>query len=367
MKHSVYLDYNASSPLRPEAAISIANLQNMPLNASAVHAYGREGRKHIENARKEIAALVNCEPNAVIFNSGATEGNNTVLQYFKGRPILVSCIEHPSVLDVVPHSIKIPVTKDGIVDLGALEDLLQKEKPALVSVMMVNNETGIIQPIAAISSLAKQYGAYLHCDAVQAAGRIPISLFDCGIDFLTLSAHKIGGPQGVGALILGLCGETPVLLHGGGQEKKARAGTENVSGIAGFGAAARAAQDSMSDVNARLSSLRDTLEQELTLITPQIQIIGGDQTRVANTSFFTLPGVSSETMMMALDLEGFAISNGSACSSGTVKTSAVLKSMGRSDSEASGAIRLSMGWNTKSEDIENFLIAWRKLSGRWLA
>jgi cysteine desulfurase len=241
MKKRVYLDYNATTPQRAEVINKMTALMHAPHNASSVHAFGRDGRKAIEHAREHIAALVNAPAAQIIFNSGATEGNNTVLNHFKNERIIVSAIEHPSVLEATPNAQRISITKDGIVDLAALEALLKKEKTALVSIMAVNNETGVIQPIERISALVHSNGALFHCDGVQAAGRIPLDITKMGIDFLTLSAHKIGGPQGTGALILGLCGITPTLLQGGGQEKRARAGTENVAGIAGFGVAAELA------------------------------------------------------------------------------------------------------------------------------
>ncbi len=364
MKTPIYLDHNATSPLRPEATAAMTPLRDLPLNASSVHALGRMGRKTIEDARAHVAALTGADPSMVIFNSGATEGNNTILQYFKDARVLVSAIEHPSVLESLTHAVKIPVTPDGIVDLGALENLLRAEKTALVSVMLVNNETGIIQPVLKISSLARQYGALFHIDAVQGMGRIPLSLLEMGADFMTISSHKIGGPQGVGALVLGQCGITPVLLQGGGQEKKARAGTENITAIAGFGAAAQIALSDMVPYNETLSALRGKLEDGLKSIHPAIEIIGENQNRVCNTSFFILPGASSETMMMALDLDGICVSNGSACTSGTVKSSHVLKAMGYSDADSSAAIRVSLGWNTNEGDIEAFLRAFEKIIAR---
>jgi cysteine desulfurase len=363
MKPCLYLDYNATAPLRPEAAALMQDLCLHPCNASAVHSFGRKGRKHIEEAREQIAALCNAPSTQVIFNSGATEGNNTVLSHFKGERILVSNIEHPSVFEAAKEHTKnfetIPVTPDGVIDLAALEILLKKEKTALVSVMAVNNETGVIQPTKEISALAHKYGALYHCDGVQAAGRIPLSITDMGIDFLTLSAHKIGGPQGVGALVLGLCGATPTLLHGGGQEKRARAGTENVAGIAAFGLAATLAK------NTNLAQWRDHLETELLKIAPQIILHGKNSPRVGNTSLFSLPGLSSETLLMAFDLEGAALSNGSACSSGRVEPSHVLKAMGIDDKTAKATLRVSMGWATQERDIELFLNIAAKILNRF--
>lgn len=351
MKDPVYLDYNATAPMRPEVQTLVAGLMARPLNASAVHGRGREGRKHIEAARRSVAALVGADPANIIFNSGATEGNNTVLQYFRGR-VLVSAIEHPSVLNVRPDAEHIPVNPDGIIDLAALEGLLKQEpKAVLIAVMLANNETGVIQPIAEISALAGRYGAWLHCDGVQAAGRIPVDIAALGVHSLTLSAHKIGGPQGVGALVLGQCGETPVLLTGGGQEKKTRAGTENVAGIAGFGLAADLAAKGLS------SDLRDSMERQLAEIYPGLIVHGKNVPRLPNTSLFSLSGFKAETLLMALDLAGFCVSNGSACTSGKVEASHVLKAMGVLDSVAISALRVSMGPETTKADIDVFVQA----------
>lgn len=360
MTRAIYLDYNATAPTRPEAIEGVTKAMGEAHNASAVHGFGREGRKMVEAAREEISKLVNAPATQVIFNSGATEGNNTVLNHFKGERILASIIEHPAVLEATDNIEHIPVTPEGVIDLTALEDMLKAQKTGLVSVMLVNNETGVIQPIAEVSALAHKHGVLLHCDAVQAAGRIEIDMAKLGIDFLTLSSHKLGGPQGVGALVLGLCGETPTLLYGGGQEKSARAGTENVAGIVGFGIAAKIARDEMKDYQSQTRALQKKLEDSL----EGVKIYGSENERVSNTTLFSMPGASSETLLMALDLEGIAVSNGSACSSGRVEASHVLKAMKASDAEASGALRISTGWDTKEEDIDRFLEVWQKIYTR---
>lgn len=368
MKQGIYLDYNATAPLRPEAAALMQTIFAYPHNASSVHSFGRAGRKYVEAAREQVAALCGAPTAQVIFNSGATEGNNSVLAHFKNERILISGIEHASVMDSVKEHTKnfetIPVSSEGIIDLATLENLLKKEKTALVSVMAVNNETGVIQPTKEISSLAHKYGALYHCDGVQAAGRIPLSITDMGVDFLTLSAHKLGGPQGVGALVLGLCGITPTLLHGGGQEKRARAGTENVAGIAAFGLAAHSAQQSIPTYQ-KLAALRDHLEQELIRRSPHIIIHGQNVQRVANTSLFSIPGLSSETLLMAFDLEGIALSNGSACSSGRVAFSPVLSAIGYREKNTGATLRISMGWATQERDIDLFLDIAAKILNRF--
>lgn len=363
----IYLDYNATAPIRPEVIEIMTQAMAHAHNASSIHSFGREARKYVENARDDIAKLTGAPRGQIIFNSGATEGNNTVLQYFQriypDEQILVSAIEHPSVLEASPDAPRIPVTHDGIVDLNALETLLKAKKTSLVSVMLVNNETGVIQPIKEISALTHKHGALLHCDGVQAVGRIKIDIAKMGIDFLTLSAHKLGGPQGIGALCLGLCGITPVLLHGGGQEKSARAGTENVAGIAGYGKACALAHQSLSHYQTHCSNLLPSLEIALCKIN-NLTIWGKNANRVPNTCLFTLPGISSETLLMALDLEGIAVSNGSACSSGKVEPSHVLKAMGASNEQASCAIRVSIGWDTKLKDIDAFISAFTKIHAR---
>ncbi|MGB4106554.1 MAG: cysteine desulfurase family protein [Alphaproteobacteria bacterium] len=360
-KAAVYLDYNATAPLRPEAIAAVNAAMAAPHNASSVHSHGRAAHKMIEDARVQIAALVNCPPAQVIFNSGATEGNNTVLKYFVDQRILVSAIEHPSVLEAASAAEKIPVDKNGLVDLNALETLLKAKKTALVSVMLVNNETGVIQPVDKISALAKKHGAFFHCDAVQAAGKIAIDMSPGHIDFLTLSAHKLGGPQGAGALCLGLCGVTPTLLDGGGQEKKARPGTQNTASIAGFGAAAALALRDLSRLATHTTTLRDILENALRKINNDIIIHSSQAPRVPNTTLFSLPHASSETLLMAFDLEGIALSNGSACASGSVKPSHVLKAM---SADSAGTIRVSTGWASTESDIENFLAAFEKITAR---
>ncbi len=363
MENRIYLDYNATAPNRPEAVKTIQEAMRAPHNASSVHNFGREGRQIVEHAREQIAALVRAPATQIIFNSGATEGNNTVLQHFKNERTLVSAIEHQAVLEAVPNLEQIPVTPEGIVNLDALEKLLETEKTGLISVMRVNNETGVIQPVQEAAALAHKHGALFHCDAVQAAGRIPINMAELGIDFLTLSSHKIGGPQGVGALALGLCGITPTLLHGGGQEKSARAGTENVAGIAGFGVAAEIALKELSAYQDKTGALQKHLEDALSIM-EDIIIHGQNAPRAANTTLFSLPGASAETLLMALDLEGVAVSNGSACSSGKVEPSHVLKAMGASDEEATSALRISTGWNTDENDIDRFLEVWQNIYQR---
>lgn len=358
----VYLDYNATAVLRPEALeiMGIALLQTG--NASSVHGYGRAARKFLEDARADVAALVHVRPLQVIFNAGGTESNNTILSGFKDRRVLVSAIEHLSILDAHPAAEKIPVTKDGVVDLAALAKML-RDDVALVSVQLVNSETGVIQPVKDIAALAKQHGALVHTDAVQAAGRIDVNFNDLGVDYMTLSAHKLGGPQGAGAIIFREGLAVPTFMKGGGQERRQRAGTENIAAIAGFGEAARVALAELDEYR-YIATLRDRLEQSLRRARNDIVIYGGDVPRVVNTSNIGLTGVPAETQLMAMDLAGIAVSSGSACSSGSFKPSHVLMAMGVPEGGAKSALRFSLGWATTEADIDRAIAAWSDMANR---
>ncbi len=369
MSTNTYLDYNATAPLKPTVIAHMTEILSTVGNASSAHSFGRTARKHVEDAREQVAALVGIPAAQIVFNSGATEGNNTILQAFKGQRILIAATEHPSVREAAPEAEHIPVLSNGLLDMEAYETLLQKgPTPALVSVMFVNSETGVIQPIGKIAKLAKKHGALFHCDAVQAAGRVAIDMPRLHIDYLTLSAHKIGGPQGVGALAVGNCEngaclDIPKLLYGGGQEKRHRAGTENVAGIAGFGLAAELALKDFEDFQ-KLAILRDKQEKALKEIAPEIIFFGQNAERVANTSCFALFGIASKTQLMNLDLAGIAVSGGSACSSGSAKGSHVLAAMGASEEEIASALRVSLGWDTKPADIDRFIEVWSAMYNR---
>jgi cysteine desulfurase len=364
MPHSVYLDYNATAPVRPGAAAAVSDALSLTGNPSSVHRYGRLARRMVEQAREAVAALVGAEPEQVVFTSGGTEANNLALNTAAGRRILVSAGEHDSVLQAAPDGERVPLTADGIVDVAALADLMAREPaPALVSVMLANNETGVLQPVAEVARLAHGVGACLHCDAVQAAGKIPVEFGALEVDVLSLSAHKLGGPQGVGALIVRDGLDLPALLHGGGQERRRRPGTENLPGIAGFGAAAREAGDGVAAF-ADLATWRDTLEAAIKDLAPEARIFGSGASRLPNTSCFTMPGVRAETQVMALDLAGAAVSAGSACSSGKVQPSHVLRAMGADEETADSAIRVSLGWASAREDLDSFLQVWSDLLRR---
>jgi cysteine desulfurase len=358
MQTSVYLDYNASAPIRPEAAAAVARALSLTGNASSVHGFGRRARACLEDAREAVAALVGAPARAVVFTSGGTEANALALRG-TGRPrVLLSAGEHPSVLKAVDGARLVPLRRDGVIDLARLAAMLEEgAQPALVSVMLANNETGVIQPLEEVIALARRHGALVHCDAVQAAGKIAIDRGALGVDLLSLSAHKIGGPQGVGALIVGDALEVTPLLRGGGQERGRRAGTENLPGIAGFAAAAELAKAELADT-ARIAALRDDLERRLRALAPEAVIFGATAPRLPNTTCVAVPGLAAETQVMSLDLAGVAVSAGSACSSGKVAPSHVLRAMAASEAETAAAIRISLGWASTSADVDRFLYAW---------
>lgn len=365
-KANIYMDCNATMPIRPQVIDTMMAVLKEPGNPSSIHSDGRRARRHVEDARHAVAALLHTNPAYVFFTSGATESNNIVLRSYDDKRILVSAIEHPSILEVNRDAEKIPVLTNGVVDMDALEKmLLDGQAPALVSVMLVNNETGIIQPVADIVRLIRKICpmTLVHTDAVQAAGRIAIDFSALQVDFLSLSAHKMGGPQGVGALVMAPGAKIHKLTRGGGQEKRQRPGTENVAGIAGFGTAAILAASEMEQFQT-LAALRDDLEARLLALEPRLKIIGRDAPRVSNTTQLALPAIAAETQLMALDLAGISVSSGSACSSGTVKLSHVLEAMKLPENEAKGALRVSLGWHSTKEDIDAFVAAWDQMHRR---
>lgn len=371
MTRSLYLDHNATAPLRPEAMAAVNAALALTGNASSVHGFGRAARRLIEEARQSVAAFAGAAPAGVVFTSGGTEANNLALSGHGGPGgggILVSAGEHPSVLNAAPQAQRLALLPDGRLDLAALSAALKAaqstaQAPILVSVMWANNETGVLQPVREIAEIIHRHAALFHCDAVQAAGKLPLAMAETGIDFMSLSAHKIGGPQGVGALVLAPGRQVAALLRGGGQEKSYRAGTENLPGIAGFGAAARAAKAALPRQQ-ELAQLRDRLETGLRGLAPEVRIFGAEAPRLANTSCFGVPALKAETQVMALDLAGVAVSAGSACSSGKVEPSHVLEAMGASAAEAATAIRVSFGWDSRAADVDDFLAAWAALYSR---
>ena len=360
LNEMIYLDHNATAPVKPAVAEAVSAALGVCGNPSSVHGAGRAARRVVEDGRDSVAALVGAKSERVVFTAGGTEANNLALRGSGRARILAGATEHPSVLKAVDGIETIPVHRDGRLDLDALDTLLkEKEAPALVSVMLANNETGVVHPVADAAVVAKRHGALLHCDASQAPGRIAFDMPSLGADLLTLSAHKIGGPMGVGALVLGPGVEVDSILRGGGQERRRRAGTENVPAIAGFGAAAALAKDDLNDAP-RLARLRDLLETRLG--TEGAAVIGSAAPRLPNTSCIAMPDVASDTQVMGFDLAGFAVSAGSACSSGKVEPSHVLAAMGVP--EARTAIRVSLGWSTTEAEVEAFIGAWIALRRR---
>jgi cysteine desulfurase len=330
-------------------------------NPSSVHGPGRAARAAVEDGRARVATLVGVSPESVVFTSGGTEANNLALTGCDRGGVIVSAIEHPSVLSVRPDATVVGVGLDGVVDLAALEQALDGgEAPALVSVMMANNETGVLQPMDEVVRLAQARGALVHTDAVQAAGRVAIDMADLGVDLLTLSAHKIGGPQGVGALVVRDHVKLQPLLRGGGQERRRRAGTENVAGIVGFGVAADRAGADLAGIR-RLTAMRDELE---TRIARDAIIHGASAARIGTTSCVGMPGVSGETQVMAFDLAGIAISAGAACSSGKVEASHVLRAMGVEGNAAGEAVRISFGYTSAMADVDAVVAVWEALHRR---
>ena len=377
MSDRVYLDWNATTPLRPEARAAMAAAWDLGGNPSSIHAEGRRARRLIEEARAEVASAVGALARNVVFTSGGTEANVLALlpglHGAAGRPVarlLVSAIEHASVLAggrfPARSMTRINVTPSGLVDLDHLRELLGSGPPALVSIMAANNETGALQPVREAAGIVHAAGGLLHVDAIQVFGKIPTDINEMGADLVSLSAHKLGGPKGAGALVLadGLSGVEP-LLRGGGQERGRRAGTENVAGIAGFGAAVSAAMQALEAEARRLESLRNRLETGLRE-TSGVIVFADSVARLPNTTLFTAPGMRAETAVIGFDLAGVAVSSGSACSSGKVQPSHVLEAMGFDPKLAQGAVRLSLGWSTVESDVDRGLEAWRKLSGNLL-
>jgi cysteine desulfurase len=361
-----YLDHNATAPLRPEARAAMLRALELTGNASSVHAEGRRARAVVETAREQVARLVGARPSEVLFTSGATEANNWVLSW-GWRTVAASGLEHDSILVPARQSgarvIEVPALSDGRADVPALRACLAAqplEMPALVTLQMANNETGVLQPLADAAAVAREFGAKVHSDAVQAAGRIRVDMRELAADALSLSSHKLGGPMGAGALVVrdGL-GVRP-LITGGGQERRLRAGTENVPAIAGFGAAAEAAQAEL-DRMGRIAALRDRLEQEALRLAPDAIVIGREAPRLPNTTCLALPKHSAEVLVIKLDLAGIAVSAGSACSSGKVGISTALASMGLPQEVARTAIRISLGWNSSQKDVDSFLRAWGEI------
>ena len=373
MNQRSYLDYNATAPLRDEVRDAVIAALSLYGNPSSVHAEGRAARAAIEAARVKVARLVGATPEDVIFTSGGTEANALALAVQAGQAwhCYLSAVEHPSVRSggrfYRETTTTIPVTSEGVVDLDAITRELEKHRPGgwrpIVSLMTANNETGAIQPVTEASQIVHEAGGLLHTDAVQAAGRVPLDIGAIGADMLSLSAHKIGGPKGVGALVLREGVSVEPLLKGGGQERRRRAGTENVPGIVGFGVAAELAAADLAKAP-EVARLRDELETGALSVAPDAVVISARVPRLPNTTCLAVRGAKAETLVIGLDLAGVAVSSGSACSSGKVEASHVLSAMGVAPELAQGAIRVSLGFATSNTDIQAFLRAFGELIKR---
>lgn len=363
---AVYLDHNATTPIRPTALDAMVEAARAVGNPSSVHGPGRAARARIEAARARVAALVGRPAAQLVFTSGGTEADALAIRGAGRTRLLASAVEHDAVLAAAAAAggaELIAVDGEGCVDLADLERRLASGEPALVSVMWVNNETGVVQPVAEVIRLAHAAGALVHVDAVQGAGKLdPAPLADA--DLVALSAHKIGGPAGGGALVVRPDVALRAIAVGGGQERGYRSGTENLAGIAGFGAAAEAIAATGPEEMLRLRVLRDRLEAAVRAAAPEALILGAGAERIATTSCIGLPGVPAETQVMSLDLAGVAVSAGSACSSGKVRRSHVLAAMLGDDPVAGQAIRVSLGWTTADADIDRFVAAWRAMRDR---
>jgi len=386
-----YLDHNATSPLRPKVRDAMIDAMQVGGNPSSVHAEGRRARAIVETARENIVALLGADAGELMFTSGGTEANNTVLSprliaktpQQRARALcFVSAVEHPSVLaggrfDKEQVRI-IPATSSGVVDIEAFMALLEENNigivgsaaasrnpPFMVSVMLANNETGVVQPVTEISAITLERGGFMHCDAVQALGRMPFDLSSLGVDLLTIAAHKIGGPKGIGALVgpgVDRILQDP-LIKGGGQELGRRAGTENVMAAAGFGAVVELACEELAD-REMVGFLRDRLETRLGERFGDLVVFAKDAHRLDNTSMMALPGVSSQRVLMNMDLDGVAISAGSACSSGKIKGSPVLAAMGVAPELAECAFRVSFGPENWLPDIDRLTSVLEKVAAR---
>ncbi len=361
-----YLDWNATAPLRPQARAAMMAALDVVGNPSSPHAEGRRARGLIEDARERVAALVNARPAEVVFTSGGTEANNAVLA--GGWAAILTCaMEHDSVLAPARSSgaefVEVPATTDGVANVSDLGRHLSRlgGTRALLSLQMANNETGALQPVAHVARLAREHGFAIHTDAVQAAGRVPVDMRTLGVDYLTLSAHKLGGPKGVGALVIRDGASLRPFVAGGGQERRRRAGTENVAAIAGFGAVAEATRDDLADMK-RVRSLRDGLEAQVRRVTPGAVIVAAAVDRLPNTTSVALPGANAETLVIGLDLKGIAVSAGAACSSGKVGASHVLAAMGLAADVARATIRISLGSASTERDVAAFIDAWSQIA-----
>jgi cysteine desulfurase len=364
-----YLDYNATAPLHAGARAAMSAALDAAGNPSSAHAEGRAARGIVEAARISVARLVGAKPSEVVFTSGASESNAWVMAQ-PWDTIFVSGIEHDSVLAPARANgaeiVLLPASRHGVARVEVMAERVLRSGVngrALITLQMANNETGVIQPVAETAAFAREHGIYTHTDAVQAAGRVPIDFAGLGVDTLSLSAHKLGGPKGIGALVIRDHLDLVPLIRGGGQERRRRAGTENLAAIAGFGAAAEAARIDLASV-ARVSKFRDELEAAAREVAPETIVIGEAAPRLCNTSAIGVPGKLAETLVIRLDLAGVAVSAGSACSSGKVGRSHVLDAMGLGAEISDSTIRISLGPRTTRDDIAAFVAVWKTIAGK---
>ena len=374
----IYLDFNASAPVRDEVADAVvAAMRTRYGNASSVHRFGQEAKAALDEARSAVAALIGGDAPDIVFTSGGTESDNTAIRGVahaleaKGRRHLIAtAIEHEAVRATLQaleqrgwRTTLVPVGRSGVVDPAAIEHVID-DQTSLVSVMLANNEIGTIQPVAAIAAIAHAHGALMHTDAVQGAGKIPIRVEELGVDLLSLSGHKFGGPKGVGVLWM----RRGLAIHpwatGGRQERGRRAGTENVPAIEGLGVAARIARQELADAGPRMATLRDRIDTELLARIPGAAVNAGDGPRVPNTTNVSFEGVEGESLVIGLDLDGIAVSTGSACSSGTLEPSHVLRAIGLAPHRVQSAIRFSLGPSTTTEEIDRTIDAVARVVGR---
>lgn len=364
----IYLDHNATTPVHPDVVEALLPfLQEKFGNPSSIHWAGRAVKGAVEEAREQVAALVGCEPGEVVFTASGTEADNMAIKGVavalrgRGNHIITTRVEHPAVTSACGYLEHqgfevtwLEVDRDGLLDPDRLEAAIT-DRTILISAMAANNETGVLFPIREIGEIAAQRSIYFHCDGVQAAGKIPLSVRDDGISFLALSGHKLNAPKGVGALVVRRGVKCHPLIHGGSQERNRRGGTENVAGIVAFGRACAIARETMTREMGRLKGLRDRLEEGIIARVSGARVNGHRELRLPTTTNITIPGVGADSLLMALDLEGIAASSGSACSSGTLKLSPVLVAMGRAPEEAKGSVRFSLGRGNLDEEMDRVL------------
>ena len=365
----IYFDYNATAPLHKNVIKKIQNLKFEEFgNPSSVHKIGRNSKKIVEEVRKNILSTLKAKNYDLIFTSGATESNNLAIKGFIKKNNIKTIYsletEHASVIDVV-KSLEIEkkffkTNSNGTGNLKEIEEALSKETaPFLVSIMFANNESGIIHPITEISKIVKKYKGIIHCDGVQSLGKIEIDLDSLDVDLFSISSHKIGGPTGIGALLINTRNNISPEITGGGQEKNLRSGTENFLGIVGFGEAINEVNNLAKICNSEIKNNRDLLEANLKKLSNEIKIFGEDTNRLANTCYFAYPSMTSENQVIALDQKGICVSSGAACSSGKVEPSHVLKAMQVDEKYIHSAIRVSLGWDSTKEQIETFFNIWK--------